>query len=384
MINFTYYNPVTIHFGPNQIKELANEVPKNARVLLTYGGGSIKKNGVYDQVIQALQGITIVEFGGIEPNPKFETLMQAVKIIHDQKLDFILAVGGGSVIDGTKFIAAATYFEGNPWDILEKQAPIDQAMPFGCVLTIPAAGSEMNCGAVISKTATADKLNFMSPKVFPKFSILDPTVTFSLPKNQTANGIIDAFIHVTEQYLTYPVNAALQDRFAESIMQTLIEEAPKVMVNPKDLDARANIMWCSSMALNSLIGSGVPQDWATHRLGHEITAKFGLDHAQTLAIILPSLLTHKREQKRKKLLQYATRIWNITVGTDDEKIIQAINKTRDFFESLGVKTHLGDYGITAAAIPEILSQLKNHQLTTLGEHEDIDLIASEAILRLSL
>lgn len=381
MFDFTFYNPVRIHFGHKQMTKLSTEIPKNARILLTYGGGSIKKNGVYAEVMQNLAGYEVIEFGGIEPNPQYDTLMQAVQIIREKNIAYIVAVGGGSVIDGTKFIAAATHFVGEPWDILAKQAPITKAVPFGCVLTLPAAGSEMNCGAVISRRSSGDKLVFGNPLVFPQFSILDPETTFSLPPNQTSNGIIDAFVHVIEQYLTYPVNSPIQDRFAEGILTTLIEEAPKVLKNPKDYDARANIMWSSTMALNNLIASGVPQDWSTHLIGHELTAKFNLDHGQTLAIVLPSVLHIKREAKREKLLQYAKRIWNINAATEDAIIDVAIQKTREFFESLGVKTRLADYNITAAAIPELVNQLAKHQLTALGEHEDIDLATSELILR---
>lgn len=384
MLNFTYYNPVRVHFGKDQIKKIADEIPKNARVLITYGGGIIKKIGVFDQVIAALKGYTVFEFGNIEPNPKFEVLMQAVELIKKEKIDFLLAVGGGSVIDGTKFIAAAAYFEGNHWDILSKQAPIDKVLPFGCIVTLPAAGSEMNEWAVISNASTQEKLSFGSQKLFAKFAILDPTTTFSLPKNQTVNGIIDTFVHVTEQYLTYSVKAPLQDRFAEGILLTLMEEGPKVFNNPKDYEARANLMWSSTLALNNLIGSGVPQDWSTHMIGHEVTAKFGLDHAVTLAIILPSVLTHHKKQKREKLLQYAERIWNITSGSEEEKIEQAINKTRAYFESMGVKTRLSDYGISQDVIPELVKNLGNHGFATMGERGDIDLKASEEILRMSM
>jgi NADP-dependent alcohol dehydrogenase len=384
MFNFTYHNPVKIIFGKDQIAALTNLIPADYRVLLAYGGGSIKKNGVYDQVMQALQHHHVTEFSGIEPNPKYETLMRASNLCREQRIDFILAVGGGSVIDGVKFIAAANCFSGDPWAIVANEAEVKQATPFGCVLTLPATGSEMNCGSVISKAHSPDKLAFMSPKLYPQFSILDPTTTYSLPTKQTSNGIVDIFVHVTEQYLTYPVGAALQDRFAEAILLALIEEAPKVFANPNNYDARANIMWCGTMALNELIGVGVPQDWATHRLGHEITARFNLDHGETLAIILPSLLQVRREQKRSKLIQYAERIWNITAGSSEQKIDGAIAKTRSFFEQVGVKTHLSDYNITADAIPELVKQLEKHQLTALGEHQDINLKTSEEIFRGSL
>ncbi|OGT11769.1 MAG: aldehyde reductase [Gammaproteobacteria bacterium GWE2_42_36] len=380
MLNFEFYNPVKIYFGEGQIASLTTAIPKEARILITYGKGSIKKNGVYDQVKTALNGHAHVwEFEGIEPNPKYETLMKAVMLARQHQVDFLLAVGGGSIIDGTKFIAAAVPFEGEPWDILEKQATVTRALSFGSILTLPATGSEMNSGAVISRESTGDKLVFMNPLVFPKFAVLDPTTTYTLPVRQTANGIIDTFVHVMEQYLTYPVQAALQDRFSESILQTLIEEAPKVMHEPANYAARANIMWCATLGLNGLIGAGVPQDWATHMLGHEVTALCGLDHAQTLAVIMPSVMRVCRKEKEEKILQYGERIWGIQNGSLDERIELAITKTRDFFAGLGVKTRLRDYGVEASAIPKLLAQLKRHHLTALGEHEKIGLPESELI-----
>ncbi len=309
-------------------------------------------------------------------------MLQAVPIIKKNKIDFLLAVGGGSVIDGTKFIAAAAKYKGEPWDIVVNDpSPIDVAIPFGCVLTLPATASEMNCGAVISKTNSPDKLSSGHDLLYPKFSILDPTTTFTLPPKQTANGIIDTFVHVTEQYLTYPVGASLQDRFAEGILLTLIEEAPKVFINPTNYNVRANLMWCATWGLNDFIGVGVPNDWATHGLGHEVTARFGLDHGETLAVILPSLLNVKRKQKEEKLLQYGARIWRITKGSDDEKIDKIIMKTRKFFESLGTKTRFGAYGISQDQIPLLIKQLKQHGRIALGEHGDIDLKQSELIYR---
>ncbi len=382
MLNFTLQNPTKILFGKNQIHHVAREIPLNKRILLTYGRGSIKSNGVYNQVIRALKNHTIFEFDGIEPNPKFEQLLQAIPIIKKNKIDFLLAVGGGSVIDGTKFIAAAAKYKGDPWNIvINDPSPIDTALPLGCVLTLPATGSEMNCGSVVSRSSSPDKLSFGHDLLYPKFSILDPTTTFSLPPKQTANGIIDTFIHVTEQYLTYPVGASLQDRQAESILLTLIEEAPKVFANPKNHSARANLMWCATWGLNDFIGVGVPNDWATHKLGHEITARFGLDHGESLAVVLPSLLNIKRNQKKEKILQYGKRIWNITKGSDNEKIDKAIMKTRMFFESLGTKTKLSAYGVSKAQVPLLIQQLKRHGLTALGEHGDINLKQSESIYR---
>jgi NADP-dependent alcohol dehydrogenase len=384
MLNFTFYNPTKILFGKGQIASIAREIPRDQRILITYGGGSIKQNGVYDQVMAALAGRTVFEFAGIEPNPPYETLMEAVRVAREKNVDFLLAVGGGSVIDGTKFIAAAAPFEGEPWDILAKRARIKQAVPFGSVLTLPATGSEMNNGAVVTRSTTQDKLAFMHPLVYPRFSVLDPTTTFTLPPRQIGNGVVDAYTHIMEQYLTYPVNSPIQDRFAEGLLLTLIEEGPKALATPDDYDVRANIMWCTTLALNGLIGAGVPGDWATHMIGHEITALHGLDHAHTLAIVLPSVMAVKRDTKRAKLLQYAARIWGLTNGAEEERIDAAIAKTRDFFERMGVRTYLSGYGIGADAIPALLAQLERHNLTRLGEHQDVDLAASRRILELSV
>ncbi|SET41535.1 alcohol dehydrogenase [Thorsellia anophelis] len=385
MNNFQLHMPTKILFGEGQIAAISQEIPQGAKVLILYGGGSIMKNGVYAQVKEALTGFDVQEFGGIEANPTYDTLMKAVELIRAEKLDFLLAVGGGSVIDGTKFVAAAVNYKGDPWEILTKGgASVTNALPFGSVLTLPATGSEMNCGSVISRPSIGAKLAFLSPLCFPKFSVLDPTSTYSLPTRQVANGVVDAFVHTIEQYLTYPVNAPIQDRFAEGIFLTLIEEGPKALANPLDYGTRANIMWTATLALNGLIGAGVPQDWATHMLGHELTALHGLDHAQTLAIILPALMTIKQDTKHAKLLQFANRVWGITKGTDEEKIAEAIRKTRDFFEKMGNKTRLSDYDISEESIPKLIAKLKEHGMTALGENQDITLEVSEDILRLAL
>ena len=371
MENFSFHNPVKILFGKGQIANIGAEIPVGARILMTYGGGSIRKNGVYDQVKAALAGRTLLEFGGIEPNPRMETLLRAVELIRAEKVDFLLAVGGGSVVDGTKFIAAAVPFPGDPWDILTKGAPVTAAVPFGVVLTLPATGTEMNSFAVISRETTHEKFAFGSPLVYPKFSVLDPETTFSLPRQQIGNGIVDAFVHTLEQYLTYPAGAALQDRMAEAILLTLIEEGPKTLANPSDYESRANFMWCATMALNGLIAAGVPQDWATHMIGHEITALHGLDHAQTLAVVLPRLLAVKRDTKREKLLQYGDRVLGIRSGDPQERIEAAIQATRRFFESVGVATDLAAYHLTAEALAPIPERFRKRG-TVLGERQDID------------
>ena len=357
MNNFEFYNPVKIIFGKGQLANLANQIPANAKVLMIYGGGSILKNGVHATIKDALKVYTLFEFNGIEPNPRYETAMKAVELIKAEKIDFLLAVGGGSVIDATKFIAAAALFtEGDPWDILAKRKPVKAALPFGAVLTLPATGSEMNSGGVITREATHDKLAFSSPLTFPKFSFLLPDAAGTLPARQVANGVTDAFMHVMEQYMTYPANAPLQDRFAESILQTLIEEGPKAYANPANYEAMSNLMWCATMALNGLISCGVPQDWAVHMMGHELTALFGIDHARTLAIIAPNHYAHNFESKKEKLAQYGERIWGITSGTLDEKAQAAIKKTVDFFHSLGIETKLSEYTTAYKGTAESISK----------------------------
>lgn len=384
MFNFSYQNPTRIVFGEGQIAQIATLVPKGSKILLTYGGGSIKHNGVYQQVMQALDGFEVVEFSGIEPNPSFETLLKAVDIVKTKGINYLLPVGGGSVVDGTKFIAAAALFQGDPWDILAKRAPVTAALPLGCVLTLPATGTESNGNSVVTRYSTQQKLSFASPLVYPQFAVLDPTVTYSLPPKQVANGVVDAFVHVMEQYMTYPVHAAVQDRFAEGLLLTLIEQGPLALKDPHNYDVRANVMWAATMALNGLIGQGVPQDWATHMIGHELTALYGLDHAQTLAIVLPALLQQQRSQKRAKLLQYGKRVFNLQ-HTDEERLIdETIAHTRAFFEQMGVPTRMADYGIQADAVDALVAKLEQHKMLKLGEHGDITLEVSRKILTAAL
>lgn len=385
MRNFEFYNPTKIVFGADTIAKLADLVPATAKVLILYGGASAKTTGTLDEVKAALGTRVVMEFAGIEPNPSYETMMQAVELVRREKLDFLLAVGGGSVIDGTKFVAAAAGFEGEPWEIMQKRGRnVKSALPFGTVLTLPATGSEMNSGGVIMRKSTHEKFSFMNRLVFPQFSILDPTKTYTLPKSQIANGIADAFVHTIEQYLTFPVQALPQDRFAEGLLQSLIEIAPQAMSMEPDYDNRANLMWVATLALNGLIGAGVPQDWATHMIGHEITALFGIDHARTLALVLPSLLNVQREQKRAKLLQYAERVWHISEGSEEQRIDAAIMRTREFFESLGIKTRLSEYELGEEAIVAILAQLEAHGMTALGEHQDVTLARTRVILQQAL
>lgn len=344
MLNFELYNPTRLLYGEGQIGEIKNYIPANAKVLIAYGGGSIFKNGVYDQVKEALQGFDVVEFGGIEPNPRFETVVKAVDIIKAEGVDFILGVGGGSVIDGVKFISAAVYFEGDPIAIVQKKMRVDwKAMPYGAILTLPATGSEMNCGAVVTIEKTKEKLSFEGESLYPVFSVCDPKVIASLPERQIANGLADSFVHVLEQYLTFPQNAPLQDRFAEGILSTVIEVSKPILEDPTNYDAANNYMWCCTMALNGLISKGVKVDWVTHAIGHELTALYGIDHGRTLAIIGPNLYRVMFETKKEKLAQLGRRVFNIQGDNDDVVAKEAIEAMVEFFHSLGIQTKISDY-----------------------------------------
>ncbi len=372
MNNFTYHNPVRIRFGKGAVASLAEELPADATILMVYGGGSIKKNGVYDRVMAVAKDRIAGEFGGIEPNPLYETCMKAVDAVGTAGANFLLAVGGGSVLDATKFIAAASKFDGgDPWRILSEGAEVASALPFGTILTLPATGSEMNGNSVISRRSTNEKLAFGSPRVLPVFSILDPETTYTLPPRQVTNGIVDAFVHVMEQYLTYPVGGYLQDRQAEAILLTLIDRAKAVKNDPNDYDTRAAIMWCATLALNGLIGCGVPGDWTTHAVGHELTALYGVDHAQSLAIVLPGVMRHQRDRKREKLLQYGERVWGIRATDEARRIDEAIARTEEFFRDTGCDTRLSDYGIPESAGRIVAERLEKRGVKSLGEHSAI-------------
>ncbi|MGG4607173.1 iron-containing alcohol dehydrogenase [Providencia sp. Me31A] len=385
MNNFEFYNPTRIIFGEGKISKLDRVIPKNAKVLILFGGESARKTGTLNEVEQALGSRQFDLFGGIEANPRYETLIKAVDKIEKEGFDFLLAVGGGSVIDGVKFVSAAVNYPGDKWEVVTSQgATIKSALPFGTVLTLPATGSEMNKGSVITREELQSKLAFSSDYVFPQFSILDPVKTYTLPVKQISNGVVDAFVHIIEQYLTYPVNAYVQDVFAEGLLKTLIEIGPKALETPHDYDIRANLMWTATLALNGLIGAGVPQDWSTHMLGHEITVLYGLDHAQTLAIVLPSMLNEKLAQKQDKLAQYAEKVWGITTGTAQEKAIKAIELTRNFFEQMHVGTRFSDYQLTQEVIEPLVKSLEAHNMIKLGEHQDITLDVSRRVYTAAL
>lgn len=383
MNNFEFGNPVKVVFGKGSIARLSALIPEGSNILMIYGGGSIHKKGVYKQVMNALKGFSVTEFSGIEANPRYETCMKAVEKIKNHNIDFLLAVGGGSVIDATKFMAAAIDFEGDPWEILSKGAPVRNALPLGVVLTLAATGSEMNERAVISKEATHEKLNFASPFVFPQFAIMDPEVTYSLPARQVANGVVDSFIHVVEQYLTYPVNAKVQDAFAEALMKTIYEEGLKVLDHPYDYDIRANLMWAATNALNVWIGQGVPQDWSSHRMGYSLTAQFGLDHAQTLAILLPGVMTYMFKEKQVKLARMGEVVFGIHQGSEEERARRTIEACESFFRRMGLKTRLSECGIGEEALDDLAAPV-DKQGWKLGEHHNIDGQVAKKIMRLRL
>ena len=388
MFNFDFYNPTHIVFGKDRLDELDTLVPKDAKVLITYGGGSAVRSGLIDRIVKALGNRKVEQFGGIEPNPSLETCERAVAFIKEYGVDFVLAVGGGSVVDATKLIVMGATYDGPVIEVMKAgvpEVPVDMVpnpLPFGTVMTLPATGSEMNNGAVI--TYGDGKYPVFSSLVFPKFSMLDPTLTFTLPEKQVKNGVIDTFVHTTEQYLTYPVEGRIQDRFSEGILKTMIEIGKETVENPENYDIRANHVWASTLALNGLIGAGVPQDWATHLIGHELTEAYHLDHGITLAIVLPALLEVKKADKLEKLAQYATRVWHITEGTNEEKADKAIAKTREFFESLGVSTRLKDYGLGEEAVDKIVKQLEDHGMTQLGEKGDVTPKVAREILTRAL
>ncbi len=368
MNNFEFQAPTKLIFGRDTIKKVKDEIPKNKKILMTYGGGSIRKNGVYKKVMEALSEHTVMEFGGIEPNPKFETLMQAVEIVKKENIDFLLAVGWGSVLDGTKFIAAAAKFEGDPWTILSEGAEVKDAVDLADVITLPATGSEMNNGAVISRLSTNEKLAFHADPVYPKFSIIDPEVTYSLPEKQTVNGIIDTFVHTMEQYATYEVNTPLQDQWMLGLIKTLMEESKKVLQNPTNYEARANVFWCATCGLNHWMALGCVEDWSTHMIGHELTAFYGLDHGESLAIVLPRVWKNRKNDKMQKLAKMAVEVFGANEFLPKNILADiTIDKTKKFFKSLGRRIKLSDYGINKEEAAKKISDRFRERKMVLGE-----------------
>jgi len=381
MENFVFQNPVKLIMGHGMIARLAKEIPTDKRIMITFGGGSVKKNGVYDQVKDALKDHNTIEFWGIESNPSIETLRRAIELGKENHVDFLLAVGGGSVIDGTKLISAGLLYDGDAWDLVLTGKPVNGTVPFATVLTLPATGSEMNNGAVISRHETKEKFAFFAE--FPLFSILDPEVTFSLPLYQIACGIADTFVHVMEQYMTSPGQSRIMDRWAEGILQTLVEIAPKIKENTRDYQLMSDFMLSATMALNGFIAMGVSQDWATHMIGHELTALHGLTHGHTLAIVYPATLRVLRKEKGDKLLQYGERIFGITTGTREERISEAIRHTEEFFRSLGLTTRLHEENIGEASIAEIEKRF-NERGVAFGENGNVNGAVAREILEIAM
>ena len=385
MLNFTFHNPTNVFFGRDTIRQITGEIPNDCRVMITFGRGSARHNGALDEVQTALQGYDVTWFGGIEPNPEYETLIKGAGIAREKKINYLVAVGGGSVIDGTKFMAAAAAFTGDPFRLLDnKGADIRRALPVGAVVTLPASGSEMNSRAIISRRNFMVKRAIMNSSLFPRFAVLDPTKTYTLPARQIGNGVVDTFVHVLEQYMTYPVGGAVQDRLAEGLLHVLIEEGPKALTHPENYDVRANLMWAATLGLNGLIGAGVPQDWAAHRLGYELTVLYGLDHACTLAVLVPAMLQVRVQGKRHKLLQYAGRIWGIASGSEEERMESAIHKTRMFFESMELPTRFSDCDVPNVDIDRIIRMLEEHGMVNLGENNDVTPEMMRTILELCL
>lgn len=376
-MNYTYFNPTAIEFGTDKIKSIVNYIDKKLKVLVVYGGGSIKKNGVYEQVKTALEGYTWFEFGGIEPNPSIETLNKAVKIIRDEKIDFVLAVGGGSVIDGSKYLAAAALYDGDGWDFLEGKA-VEKALPLGAILTLPATGSESNTTAVISRVSTNEKRYFGSSLVYPKFAVLDPSVMSSLDDRQLANGLVDAFVHTCEQFLTYPTTSLLHDGYSLTILKGLKTLAVD-WKNRHEIQWQENLMLLANQALNGFIGSGVPQDWATHMIGHELTAFYGIDHARSLAVVQPQLIRVMIEDKKEKLDLMGREVFGVL--HNKEIVLEALEY---MYQSIGVSTNLNDYDIDDKVVENITSALKKHGMTNIGENGNVTLEKVEQILNMAM
>lgn len=380
MKNFTFQNPTKLVFGKGQIAKLSNLIPADASLMITYGFGSVKKNGVYDQVVDALKDRKYIEFWGIEANPHVETLRKAIDLGKENNIDFVLAVGGGSVLDGTKLIAAGIASDKDAWDIVLSGYAKEQ-INYASVMTVPATGSEMNSGAVITRAETKEKYSFGGIK-YPYFSILDPEVTYSLSEHQVACGLADAYTHVLEQYLTTPNQSRIMDRWAEGILLSIIEIAPKIKANPHDYNLMADYMLAATLALNDFIRMGVTEDWSTHMIGHELTALHGITHGHSLAIVMPGSMRVMKEQKWDKLLQYGERVFNIVEGSDSDKIDKAIEMTELFYRSLGLTTRLSEENIGEETIQTIANRF-NERGFALGENKNVTGDVTKRILESS-
>lgn len=380
MKNFIFQNPTRLVFGKDQISKLSQLLPIDVKLMLTFGGGSVTRNGVYDQVKEALRGRNYIEFWGIEPNPSVETLRKAIQTGKENNVEYLLAVGGGSVLDGTKLIAAGLATDEDPWDIVVRGVASKQ-IPYASVMTVPATGSEMNGGAVITRKETREKYSFGGD--YPQFSILDPQVTYTLSDHQVACGLADAYTHVLEQYLTTPGQSRIMDRWAEGLLLTILEIAPGIKENPKDYDLMADYMLVATLALNDFIRMGVTQDWSTHQIGHELTALHGITHGHSLAIVMPGTLRVLKEQKLEKLVQYGERVYGIVGGSDKEKADKAIEMTEAFYRSLGLTTRLSEEGVGEETIQTIAHRF-NQRGVAFGENRNVTGDVAAEILKSAL
>lgn len=387
MNTFSFYNPVRIHFGKDTIKNLATEVPKYGKnVLIVYGGGSVKKNGVYDAVVEQLKSVdaTIFELGGVEPNPRVSTARKGIEICKAENIDLVLAVGGGSVIDCTKLIAIGAKSDADAWDIVTKKAIPQSALPLAVVLTLSATASEMNSGSVITNWETKEKYGWGSPYVFPQFSILDPTYTYSVPANQVVNGVVDTMTHIFEQYFHNATNTPLTDEMAEGILRTLIEVAPKALKDPTNYAHRETLMLAGTLGLNGFLSLGSRGDWATHNIEHAVSAYYDIPHAAGLAILFPNWMRHNVNVDPQRFVKVATRVFGVTTEgkTAEEVAAEGINALSAFWTSLGAPSRLADFDITDEKFESIIDHtLVNGPFGNFAklQREDVD-----AILKASL
>ncbi|MGB0990340.1 MAG: iron-containing alcohol dehydrogenase [Halarcobacter sp.] len=377
-MEFSYHNPTAIEFGAGSIKTISDSINKDQKVLVVYGGGSIKKNGVYDQVIKALENHTFLEFSGVEPNPTVETMNKAVKIVKEENIDFILAVGGGSVIDGCKYLAAASLYDGDGWDFLDGTAEVQKALPLGVVLTLAATGSESNHLTVVSKKETDEKRMYFSNHSYPQFAVMDPSVMATLSDRQLGNGLVDAFVHTSEQYITYPTTALVNDGYAETLFRGLVQLA-NTWEDRRTKPWLENLMHIANQALNFQIGAGVPQDWSTHLIGHELTAYYNLDHARSLAVVQPYLLEVMGEEKEAKIAQLGKNVFGIQ--NDNAGVIKAIEEV---YNKVGVPTKLSEYEIDDKVISNVQAALTKNGYTAIGENGTVTLDKVSTILTMSM
>ncbi|THF73724.1 iron-containing alcohol dehydrogenase [Cohnella fermenti] len=388
MNSFAFHNPTKIIFGEGTVSRLGKEASAyGSKALLVYGGGSIKRTGLHDKVLAQLQehGIEVFELPGIEPNPRLSTVRKGIDICRENDIPFVLAVGGGSVLDASKAIALGVPYEGSVWDFYEHKATAKAALPLGTVLTLSATGSEMNSASVITNWEERRKLGYLSPLAFPRFSILDPTLTYTVPRDQTAYGAVDMMTHVFEQYFNHTKDTPLQERLCESILKTIVENAPVAQENPNDYAARANLMLCGTYALNGgMISVGMDQDWASHDIEHELSAVYDIAHGAGLSIVYPNWMKYVYRERLDRFAQFAVRVWDIDPSgkTEEELALAGIQATRDFFRSLGAPSTLTEVGIGEDRIEEMAA--KSVSFGPLGHFKKLGQEDVAAIYRLSL